>query len=114
MGIPGVVFSFDMMAGPEAKLRRYETLNGCEVREDLIVHGGKVIISEQSTCTLVRSVFEYVPVAQKIHAPVVYIVRLFRTVSREKAVCVFEFLRVYFNFSDKYGSVHCTLAASRT
>lgn len=40
---------FDLIAGPEAKLRRYETLNGCEVREDLMVHGGKVINNEQST-----------------------------------------------------------------
>jgi len=51
VGIPGVVFLFGLMAGPEAKLRRYETLNGYEVREDLIVHGGKVISSEQRTCT---------------------------------------------------------------
>ena len=51
MGIPGVVFSFGLMAGPEAKLRRYETLNNCEVCEDLIVRGGKAISSEQSTCT---------------------------------------------------------------
>jgi hypothetical protein len=36
VGILGIVFLFDLMAEPEAKLRRYETLNGYEVREDLI------------------------------------------------------------------------------
>lgn len=49
MGIPGVVFSFELMAGPEAKLQRQEVVNGCEEREDLFVHGDKVI-SKQSTC----------------------------------------------------------------
>ena len=62
---------------------------------------------------LVRSAFEDVAVAQKINAPIHYIVRLFCTVNREKAQRVLEFLRVYVNFTDKYGSVHCTLAASR-
>jgi hypothetical protein len=102
------------MAGPEAKLRRNETLNGCEVREDLIVCGDKVISIERECMHLVKSAFECVPVAQKMNTPIHYIVRLFCTGSREKAQCVFEFLRVYFNFTDNYGSVHCTLAASRT
>jgi hypothetical protein len=73
-----------------------------------------VISSEQRTMHLIKSAFEYVPVAQKINTPILYIVRLFCTVNREKAQCIFEFLRVYFNFTDKYWSVHYTLAASGT
>jgi hypothetical protein len=83
VGILGDVFSFDLMAEPEAKFRRsYEAFTVCEVRTDLMVHGGRVISSEQRMC-LVRYVFGYVPVAQQINTPIHYVVRLYCTVIRK-------------------------------